>query len=290
MESSEPIETCLTVLKTAAARAKAAAALAAAASLGSAGDDGLQTVADWRIDLPPRPARPARPHLASPAQVKRRKLGSPAGRAALLHALAHIELNAIDLAFDMALRFSGQIAAAGLDAPRFFADWIAVGRDEARHFLMLAERLEELGVSYGDLPAHDGLWEAALSTADDVLARLVIAPLVLEARGLDVTPGIIAGLERAGDSQSAEILKIIYQDEIGHVAAGMRWFKRVCLARREQEEAAFQRLVAARFARGLKPPFNHVGRKAAGLNVRLYQRGDAAQSGTDFAESSSKTR
>lgn len=139
---------------------------------------------------PDRPARPAKPELVSPGQVERRRTGSSAGRAALLHALAHIELNAIDLAFDMALRFGPALAAEGLDALAFVKNWTSVGGDEGRHFLMIGKRLSALGHAYGDFPAHDGLWKTAAGTADDVLARLATAPMALEARGLDVTQAL----------------------------------------------------------------------------------------------------
>ncbi|MCK5275031.1 MAG: ferritin-like domain-containing protein, partial [Alphaproteobacteria bacterium] len=147
---------------------------------------------------PDRPARPARPALRPPREVPRRRITSGvAGRVALLHALAHIEFNAIDLAFDIVVRFADQ------DLPRaFYDDWVAVGDDEARHYLMLAERLAELGAAYGDMNAHDGLWQAAAETADDLLARLAVVPLVLEARGLDVTPTMIGKLQDAGDDRS----------------------------------------------------------------------------------------
>lgn len=254
------------VLATPAPRAKAEAALEEArllleaAALDPARPAGL---AD-------RPARPARPVLVSPTSVPRRRLGSVRGRIALMHALAHIEFNAIDLAFDMAARFAADIAETGLDARAFAADWARVGADEARHFLMLADRLAALGAAYGDLPAHDGLWTAALATRDDVLARLAVAPMALEARGLDVTPGLIDRLEAAGDSDSAALLRIIYEDEIGHVAAGVRWFRLVCDRRGLRPPTAFRALVRARLAGGLKPPFNDDGRRAADLTADFY--------------------
>ncbi|HWD59242.1 MAG TPA: ferritin-like domain-containing protein, partial [Stellaceae bacterium] len=163
---------------------------------------------------PPRPARPERPALRPPRDMKRRRnLGSAEGRIALLHALAHIELNAIDLGWDIVARFSGE------DLPTaFFAEWGGVAAEEAEHFALLDARLGALGAAYGDLPAHDGLWEAAAATAHELIARLAVVPLVLEARGLDVTPDMIARLERAGDRESAAILHRIYADEIGHVA------------------------------------------------------------------------
>lgn len=224
-----------------------------------------------RVLAPPlRPGRPHEPLLVLPRDAPKRGLGSVGGRVALLHALAHIELNAVDLAFDMALRFVGEAAAAGLDPASFGADWISVGREEAQHFLMLEERLRALGSHYGALPAHDGLWEAADATSDSLLARLAIAPMVLEARGLDVTPGMAERLEMAGDHASARVLKKIYADEIGHVAKGVAWFEALCRARGVEPEETFAALVAARFAGRLKPPFNDAGRVAAGLGPGYY--------------------
>jgi uncharacterized ferritin-like protein (DUF455 family) len=198
--------------------------------------------------------------------AKRRAFGSPAGRIALLHALAHIELNAIDLAWDLVARF----ASTGL--PRgFFDDWVYVAAEEACHFELLTTRLAELGAGYGDLPAHDGLWEAAVATADDLLARLAVVPLVLEARGLDVTPEMAARLERVGDAESAAILNRIYRDEIRHVATGLRWFDRLCWARGLSPQAVFQDRVRRFFKGDLKPPFNHQARAAAGFHRDYYE-------------------
>ena len=225
---------------------------------------------DFGLAPPPRPGRPAEPLLVLPRDAPKRGLGSVGGRIALLHALAHIELNAVDLAFDMALRFVGEAAAAGLDAAAFAADWIAIGREEAQHFLMLEERLRAFGSCYGALPAHDGLWEAAAATADSLLARLAIAPMVLEARGLDVTPGIAKRLEMAGDRESARVLETIYADEIGHVAKGVAWFEALCRARQAEPTETFASLVAAHFRGSLKPPFNDAGRVAAGLGPGYY--------------------
>ena len=218
--------------------------------------------------LPPlRPARPERPQLCPPRLMpKRRNLGAEAGRIALLHALAHIELNAIDLAWDIVARFAGD----GL--PRaFFDEWTAVAAEEAEHFALLRARLAALGARYGDLPAHDGLWEAAAATAGDLLARLAIVPLVLEARGLDVTPAMIARLERAGDCDSAALLARLYEDEIGHVAVGARWFLWACRTRGLDPAAAFRDRVGHYFKAPLKPPFNRPAREAAGLPPEWYE-------------------
>src|SRR5436190_2268845 len=223
---------------------------------------------------PPRPARPTRPVLCPPRDMpRRRNFGSPAGRIALIHALAHIELNAIDLAWDIIARFRDD----GL--PRaFYDDWVGVAAEEAEHFTLLVDRLGALGAAYGHLPAHDGLWEAAAATAHDLLARLAVVPLVLEARGLDVTPEMIARLERAGDAASAAILSRIYQDEIGHVAVGMRWFDHLCRGRGLEPEAVFQERVRRYFSGALKPPFNREARDAAGLPPRWYEMLSASRS------------
>lgn len=221
---------------------------------------------------PDRPARPERPALLPPNQVPRRRLGSPSGRAALLHAIAHIEFNAIDLAFDMAVRFSSEIAEAGLDAGDFARDWVRIGSEEARHFLLLSDRLSAFDCVYGDLPAHNGLWEAADNTKESALARLAIAPLILEARGLDVTPEMIERLRAVGDDESAGALDIIYREEIGHVACGKNWFDQLCAARRRDPEQEFHHLKDDYFAGALKPPFNHDARSKAGLPRSFYER------------------
>lgn len=234
-------------------------------------DGALAFDPEWTGSVPERPARPARPRLVPPARVPRRRLSSDAGRAALLHAVAHIEFNAIDLAFDMAVRFAHAPELDGSDRDAFIGDWLGVGDDEARHFTMIAARLSALDTIYGDLDAHDGLWAAAMATSDDIAARLAIAPLVLEARGLDVTPGMIARLEKAGDSESATVMTTIYTEEIGHVASGRRWLDHVCRVRGEDPREAFHRLVRERFPGGLKLPVNEMARAKAGLEPDFYQ-------------------
>lgn len=210
---------------------------------------------------PARPARPGRPALVAPREVPRRRPGSERGRFSLLHALAHIELNAIDLACDLLARFAH--GPEGLpDA--FCADWMAVADDEARHFVMLNARLGEMGGGYGDLPAHDGLWQAAEATRHDLAARLAIVPLVHEARGLDVTPATVNALARAGDTRSADLLQAIYEDEIGHVAAGNRWFRHVAGLRGADPAALYAQLVARHHGGALKGPFNETARAQAG--------------------------
>ena len=215
---------------------------------------------------PARPQRPERPPLSPPRAMKRRRnLGSAEGRIALIHALAHIELNAIDLGWDIIARFSPE------DLPiQFFDDWVGVAAEEAEHFALLDARLAALGGEYGALPAHDGLWEAAAATAEDLLARLAVVPLVLEARGLDVTPQMIRRLKQADDAESAAILERIYADEIGHVAVGARWFIRLCRERGLDPATVFRNSVRRHFTGALKPPFNGAARNAAGLPAEYY--------------------
>ncbi len=233
------------------ARAKAASALTVA----HGGSE-----ADW----PDRPGRPAAPRLVAARAVAKRSPATPAGRIALLHALAHIELNAVDLALDIIGRFAGA-PEIGVESGRFTAEWLSVAHDEARHFLMLSDRLEALGSAYGALDAHDGLWQTALASRQDVLARLAIAPLTHEARGLDVTPAMIAKLKEAGDPDSAAILEVIYRDEIGHVATGYRWFRHVCRARGVEAEAAFAVALGEIGLARPHAPFNEPARREAGL-------------------------
>ena len=241
-----------------------------------------RVAADWRAGAlalparggpglaPDRPARPDKPALAPPSAVPKRKLGSQAGRFALLHAVAHIEFNAIDLAFDLVARFGGDARIPACDRPAFIGDWISVGDDEARHFILVSERLAALGGGYGDLPAHDGLWSAAEATKDDLPARLAIAPMVLEARGLDVTPVMITRLRAAGDEASAAALEIIYSEEVAHVAAGRRWFDAVVTAEGHDPRERFQTLVRQYFRGALKPPFNIPARDRANLPEDWY--------------------
>ena len=221
---------------------------------------------------PVGPARPEKPVLAPPGDMPRRKLGSAQGRAALLHAIAHIEFNAIDLAFDMSIRFLPEIDRLGLEPREFVAEWIKIGAEEANHFGLINERLRALGYQYGDFRAHNGLWEAAENTSDSLVERLAIAPLILEARGLDVTPPMIERLRLAGDDESCAVLEVIYQDEIGHVACGKRWFDRVCNKMKQDPDAVFGELVRSHFRSALKPPFNHAGREKAGLERAFYER------------------
>lgn len=216
-------------------------------------------------EMPDRPAWPAAPELFAPTRMPRRgKGGSARGRIALLHALAHIEFVAIDLAVDLIGRF-------GNEFPReFVEDWVGVAADEAMHFALLDRRLRALGSYYGALPAHAGLWEAAQATADDALARLAIVPMVLEARGLDVTPPTITRFRDAGDEASAQILSRIYNDEICHVRAGTVWFGWMCDERGFNAVETWHTLVKTRFRGALKAPFNDSARHDAGLTQEYY--------------------
>lgn len=214
------------------------------------------------------PGRPARPELVHPAKVPRRALGSVAGRAALMHAVAHIEFNAINLALDAAWRFRGL-------PDDYYADWLSVAQDEARHFAMLTRRLADLGHAYGDFCAHNGLWEAAEKTAHDALVRMALVPRVLEARGLDVTPPMMQRLREAGDADSAEVLKVILAEEVGHVRIGTRWFRHLCAQRGLPPASTFTRLLREHRMR-LHPPFNLEARARAGFEIAELQMISAA--------------
>jgi uncharacterized ferritin-like protein (DUF455 family) len=221
---------------------------------------------DFDLAMPNEPVRPAAPELLPPNRMPRRgKGGSERGRIALIHALAHIEFVAIDLAFDMVGRFGGQFPRAFTD------DWMKVGADEAMHFALLDRRLKQLGSHYGAMPAHDGLWEAAAATSGDAAARLAVVPMVLEARGLDVTPATIARFEAADDRPTAAILGRIFRDEIVHVAAGTRWFESLCAERRIDSRAEWRALLDRYFRGTVKPPFNDSARESAGLTRDYYE-------------------
>jgi uncharacterized ferritin-like protein (DUF455 family) len=196
--------------------------------------------------------------------VPRRSPASAEGRVALLHALAHIELNAIDLALDIVGRFDTHSDIVG-ERTAFTIDWLGVAAEEAKHFLMLAKRLEELGSHYGACPAHDGLWQAAMASSGSLLDRLAVAPLTHEARGLDVTPGMIAKLRSFGDDESASVLDVIYRDEIGHVNIGHRWFNHVCATRGLDPEMEFPRALKRVGLARPHAPFNEPARRSAGL-------------------------
>jgi uncharacterized ferritin-like protein (DUF455 family) len=205
--------------------------------------------------------RPSKPELVEPKKLKRRRLGSEAGRAALVHAVTHIEFNAINLALDAAYRFRDM-------PPLFYHDWISVAADEARHFQLLSTRLKSMGFNYGDFPAHNGLWEMAQRTADDCMKRMALVPRVLEARGLDVTPGMIERLDSVGDHETVRILRIILNEEIRHVEIGSHWFRICCDQRGLEPESTFLDLLKEYFAGTLRGPFNIPARMQAGFTQR----------------------
>jgi uncharacterized ferritin-like protein (DUF455 family) len=205
------------------------------------------------------PGRPPRPRLVPVRELPQRGFGSVEGRAVFVHAIAHIEFNAIDLAWDAVYRFRGLPHA-------YYADWVGVANDEARHFSMLRERLRQLGHDYGDFDAHNGLWEMAERTAHDGLARMALVPRVLEARGLDVTPGMIVKLRALCDTATADILEIILREEIAHVAAGSRWFRWYCERVGIEPGPRFGELLAEHARGSLRGPFNREARTAAGFD------------------------
>ena len=206
-----------------------------------------------------QPGRPERPYLIAARDLPQRGLGSAEGRAAFVHAIAHIEFNAINLAWDAVYRFRGMPDA-------FYADWVAVADDEARHFCLLRERLRSLGFDYGDFAAHDGLWEMARKTASQCLARMALVPRVLEARGLDVTPGMIVRLRGLGDHATADILDVILREEVAHVAAGTRWYIWCCQRAGVDPHTTFANLLREHARGALRGPFNRPARQAAGFS------------------------
>lgn len=214
---------------------------------------------------PLRPARPPLPVLLSPRDVPRRRPGSPEGRIALLHAVAHIELNAVDLHWDIIARFADQPMPPG-----FYDDWVRAADDESRHFTLICDCLARAGSHYGALDAHAGMWRAAEDTASDLLARLAVVPMVLEARGLDVTPGMIALFAKSGDTQAAAALEVIYAEEVSHVAYGSKWFNWLCGRGGDDPKEVFHRLVRQYFHSDLKPPFNEPKRADAGIPPDFY--------------------
>ena len=206
------------------------------------------------------PGRPDRPQLVEPRAVEQRSLGTLHGRAALIHALAHIEFNAINLALDAVYRFRDL-------PPDFSGDWLRVAAEEAYHYTLLRDHLRCLGYEYGDFSAHNGLWDMACKTAHDPLVRMALVPRLLEARGLDVTPGIRARLVAAGDTAAAEILDIVLRDEVGHVAIGNHWFGYLCMQRGKNAAETFASLLAEYAGGRPKPPFNRQAREAAGFSA-----------------------
>lgn len=206
----------------------------------------------------PEPGKPSLPILVDPKELPKRKLGSSEGQIALMHSIAHIEFNAINLALDAAYRFQSMPI-------QFYQDWIGVAGEEAYHFQMIREHLASLGAEYGDLPAHNGLWMTTYETDHDSLVRMALVPRTLEARGLDVTPPMIKKLRAIGDKRGVEILKILLQDEIGHVEVGTRWFRYLCQQRNLQPFNAFKSIIDQYFHGDLRGPFNYEARTSAGF-------------------------
>jgi len=229
---------------------------------------------DWRlgrlefrfeVEMPDTPGRPDQPELLPPNKMPKRGRGqSLRGRIALFHALAHIEFIAIDLALDIVGRFGAEMGT------EFVNDFLSVAADEAMHFALLDRHLRTMGSRYGNLPAHNGLWDAAYETRHDVAARLAVVPMVLEARGLDVTPATLERVRSSGDVTGARILERILDDEIRHVRFGARYFDEVCKRRGFEPERTWKGLVNRHFRGALKPPFNDSARQAAGLSRSYY--------------------
>lgn len=252
------------VLTTADGRAKTALSHAHAARWRAARGAGAP-IPIGRAEPPRRPARPEKPDLLPPREVPRRRPGTPQGRTALLHALAHIELNAVDLHWDIVARFTDVPMPLG-----FYDDWVKSADEESKHFNLLSDCLERMGSSYGALPAHAFMWRAAEDTAGDLLGRLAVVPMVLEARGLDVTPGMIGVFEKAGDAGAVAALRTIYAEEVGHVAYGVKWFNWLCGRDGIDPKEVFHRLVRQYFHGPLKPPFNEEKRAESGLPPDFY--------------------
>lgn len=252
------------VLRTADGREKTALSHDFAAQWRAARDAGA-TPEIGRADPPLHPARPVTPELLSPRDVPRRRPGTPEGRIALLHAVAHIELNAVDLHWDIIARFSHVPMPIG-----FYDDWVKAADEESKHFNLMCDCLEAAGSHYGALPAHAGMWRAAEDTVDDLMGRLAVVPMVLEARGLDVTPGMIEVFKRAKDAGAIAALETIYAEEVHHVAYGSKWFHFLCGRHELDPTVKFHALVRQYFHGQLKPPFNEEKRAEAGIPPDFY--------------------
>ena len=257
-------EMAVEVLTTADGREKTALSHAHAAAWFAAREAG-EPLPVGRADPPLRPARPEKPELKDPRDVPRRRPGSPQGRIALLHALAHIELNAVDLHWDIIARFTDVPFPIG-----FYDDWVRAADEESKHFNLVCDCLESLDSHYGALPAHAGMWRAAEDTVEDIYGRLAVVPMVLEARGLDVTPGMIEIFRKAEVTQAVAALEVIYAEEVGHVAYGSKWFNFLCGRDNLDPKPQFHALVQRYFHGALKPPFNEEKRAEAGLPPDFY--------------------
>jgi len=254
------------VLGTADGRAKTALSRRYAKMWQDARANGETPDIDIGTATPPlRPARPEKPELLNPRDVPKRKPGTPEGRVAILHAVAHIELNAVDLHWDLIARFSH------IDLPiGFYDDWVKAADEESKHFNLICDCLENMDSFYGAMPAHAGMWRAAEDTVDDFLGRLAVVPMVLEARGLDVTPGMIKIFQNAKDKQAVEAMNVIYAEEVHHVAYGSKWFHFLCGRDNLDPTPVFHKLVRTYFHGGLKPPFNEEKRAEAGIPPDFY--------------------
>lgn len=257
-------EMAVAVLTTADGRAKTALSRRCAAVWFAARAAG-QSLPVGRAAPPDHPARPPRPELKDPREMPRRRPGSAAGRLALLHAVAHIELNAVDLHWDIIARFAATPMPMG-----FWDDWVKAADEESKHFNLVCDVLEGLGSHYGAMPAHAFMWQAALDTRDDLMARLAVVPMVLEARGLDVTPGMLALFRTHGPAAAVAALETIYAEEVGHVAYGSKWFHFLCGRHDIDPREAFHALVRKHFHGVLKPPFNEEKRAEAGMPPDFY--------------------
>ncbi len=265
MSAATLAEMAVEVLTTADGREKTALARRHAAAWFAARRGETAEIPVGQAAPPLRPSRPARPELLDPRDVPKRKPGSPQGRIALLHAVAHIELNAVDLHWDILARFCHVPMPMG-----FYDDWVKCGDEEAKHFNLVCDCLESMNSFYGALPAHAGMWRAAEDTADDLLGRLAVVPMVLEARGLDVTPGMIEVFRKAGAEQAIAALETIYSEEVAHVAYGSKWFHFLCGRDNSDPKDVFHTLVRKYFHGGLKPPFNEEKRAEAGIPPDFY--------------------
>lgn len=205
------------------------------------------------------PGRPVSPRLVRATELKKQSLGTPEGRASLIHSIVHIEMNAIDLALDAVARFAGM-------PDEFYLDWIKVAKEEALHYTLLSDHLESFGFAYGDFDAHNGLWDMAERTKGDILARIALVPRTLEARGLDASPQVKKKLIGAGDLKAGEILDIILRDEIGHVAVGNKWYRWLCVQRGLDPVGTYAELLKAYDPPKLQRPFNLDARRLAGFD------------------------
>jgi len=257
-------EMAVEVLSTADGRAKTALSHKHAKAWFAARDAGTP-LAIGSAKPPLRPSRPTQPELLDPRDVPKRKPGSPQGRIALLHAVAHIELNAVDLHWDIIARFGDVPMPLG-----YYDDWVKAADEESKHFNLMCDCLESLGSHYGALPAHAGMWRAAEDTAGDLLGRLAVVPMVLEARGLDVTPGMIDLFKQAKIPQAIDALEVIYAEEVGHVAYGSKWFHFLCGRDNLDPKEVFHDLVRTYFHSTLRPPFNEEKRAEAGIPPDFY--------------------